>query len=143
MSDNIPLPRQRQCTDLGCEDEKYILDIFSYVQPETRGRCESRKQLFVFITRDVENNRLSKFLQVMCSVWQNMREAYLQVHFKSVRPVQTYATLLARQQVPTMLRPLAHRVACCCTMLETRKTFSYVQTDAITLRSCCVRLQVA
>lgn len=63
MSDNVPLPRQRQCTDLGCEDEKYILDIFSYAQPETRGRCESRKQLFVFITRDVENNRLSKFLQ--------------------------------------------------------------------------------
>ena len=67
MSDNISLPRQRQCTDLGCEYAKYILDIFSYVQPGTHGRCESRKQLFVFITRDVENDRLS-FLQVMCSV---------------------------------------------------------------------------
>lgn len=62
MSDNISLPRQRQCTDLGCEYAKYILDIFSYVQPGTHGRCESRKQLFVFITRDVENDRLS-FLQ--------------------------------------------------------------------------------
>ena len=72
-----------------------------------------------------------------------MREACLQVHFKSVSPVQTDATLLASQQVPTMLRPFAHRVACCCTMLENRQTFSYVQTDAITLRSCCVRLQVA
>lgn len=62
MSDNISLPGQRQCTGLGCADEKYILDIFSYVQPGTHGRCESRKQLFVFITRDAENDRLS-FLQ--------------------------------------------------------------------------------
>ena len=62
MSDNIPLAKQRACANLSCEDEKYILDIYSCVQPE-RGRNESRKQVFVFITRAEENDR-SEFLQV-------------------------------------------------------------------------------
>ena len=59
-----------------------------------------------------------------------------------------------------MLRPFAHKahpVARCCTLLrrvvgsccakfETRKTFSYVQTDATTFNiagRCCVRLHIA
>jgi len=62
MSDQIPLVKQRQCADLNCKDEKYIVDIFSYVQPERYGHNESRKQLFVYITRAEENNR-SEFLQ--------------------------------------------------------------------------------
>ena len=63
MSDNIPLARQRAGANLFCEDEKYILDIYSCVQSERHGRNESRKQVFLFITRAEENNR-SEFLQV-------------------------------------------------------------------------------
>ncbi|KAM7449385.1 hypothetical protein ABFA07_002752 [Porites harrisoni] len=58
MSDNIPLARQRQCADFTCEDEKYILDIFSCALPETHGQGASRKQVFVYITRAKENERL-------------------------------------------------------------------------------------
>ena len=63
MSDNIQVARQQACADLLCEDEKYILDIYSCVQPERRGRNVSRKQVFLFITRAEENSR-SAFLQV-------------------------------------------------------------------------------
>lgn len=58
MSDNISLARQRQCADFTCEDEKYILDIFSCALPEIHGRGESRKQVVVYITRAKENKRL-------------------------------------------------------------------------------------
>ena len=63
MSDNIPVAKQRDCADLCCEDEKYILDIYSCVQPERHGRNESSKQVFLFVTRAEQNNR-SAFLQV-------------------------------------------------------------------------------
>ena len=57
-----------------------------------------------------------------------------------------------------MLRPFAHPqgtpcckmlhvvASCCCAKFETRKTFSYVQTDATTFNiagRCCVRLYIA
>ena len=64
MSDNIPLARQRQCADFTCEDEKYILDICSCALPEIHGRGKSRKQVFVYITRAKENERLP-FLEVV------------------------------------------------------------------------------
>lgn len=68
MSDNIPLTRQRQWADFTCEDEKYILDIFSCALPEIHGRGESRKQVFVYITRAKENNRLP-FFQVIFTLY--------------------------------------------------------------------------
>ena len=63
MSDYVSFVKQRRCTDC-CEDEKYIIDIFSYVQPECHDDGESHKQLFLYVTRAVENNR-SAFLQVL------------------------------------------------------------------------------
>ena len=63
MSDNISLVKQRVCTDLCCEDEKYIIDVFSYVQPGHHGN-ESRKQVLLYITREVDNSRKA-FLQVL------------------------------------------------------------------------------
>lgn len=62
MSENISLAKQRACTDLRCEDEKYIIDVFSYVQPGHHGN-ESRKQVLLYITREVESSRKA-FLQV-------------------------------------------------------------------------------
>ena len=67
MSDSIPVATQQGCADLLCEDEKYILDIYSCVHPERRGRNESRKQIFLFITRAEESSR-SAFLQVLISL---------------------------------------------------------------------------
>jgi len=61
MSDYVSFVKQRRCTDC-CEDEKYIIDIFSYVQPECHDDDESHKQLFLYVTRAVGNNR-SAFLQ--------------------------------------------------------------------------------
>ena len=68
MSDNIPENKQRECTDVGCEDETYLLDIFSCVQPaERNGHIETQKQLFLYVTRGLGNNR-SAFLQVFHQV---------------------------------------------------------------------------
>ena len=64
MSDNIPLGRQQHCADFTCEDERYILDIYSCAFQEIHGRGESRKQVFVYITRAKENKRLP-FLEVV------------------------------------------------------------------------------
>ena len=62
MSDNITLDKQRECAVL--EDEMYIVDIFSCVKPgEHQDYNELHKQLLLYITRAVGNNR-STFLQV-------------------------------------------------------------------------------
>lgn len=63
MSDNIAPTRQRSCTELGCEDDKYLVDIFSYVQPGHHGHDDSLKQLFLYITREEKKTRKA-FLQV-------------------------------------------------------------------------------
>lgn len=62
MSDNIPLSTQRSCT----EDERYVLDIFSYVQPARLGNSESLKQLILYITRALDNSKRKAFIQVWC-----------------------------------------------------------------------------
>ena len=64
MSDNITLVKQRECAVLEGEDEMYIVDIFSCAKPgEHHDYNESHKQLLLYITRAVGNNR-STFLQV-------------------------------------------------------------------------------
>lgn len=64
MSDNVSVGYQRGCVDSRCEDETYILDIFSYVQqPEGYGESESLKQLFLYIAKAGGKER-STFIQV-------------------------------------------------------------------------------
>lgn len=63
MSDNVSVVDQRGCVDSSCEDEKYILDIFSYVQQsEGYGENESLKQLFLYIAKAGGKER-STFIQ--------------------------------------------------------------------------------
>ena len=56
--------KRRSCTALDCEHEKYIVDIFSYVEPGHHGQHEARKQLFLYITR-AEGKSRKGFLQVI------------------------------------------------------------------------------
>ena len=63
MSDNVTTARQRSCTALDCEHEKYIVDIVSYMERGHHGQHEARKQLFLYITR-AEGNSRKVFLQV-------------------------------------------------------------------------------
>ncbi|KAJ7382369.1 hypothetical protein OS493_035429 [Desmophyllum pertusum] len=51
MSDNISLAKQRACTDLRCEDEKYIIDVFSYVQPGHHGGTNKTGMIKVYSDR--------------------------------------------------------------------------------------------
>jgi len=62
MSDNVTTAKQRSCTALDCEHEKYIVDIFSYMEPVHHGQNEARKQLFLYIAR-TEGNSRKAFLQ--------------------------------------------------------------------------------
>ena len=79
MSDNIPVNEQRECADVGFEDETYLLDIFSCVQPaERNGHIETHKQLFLYITRALANNR-SAFLQVFRQVSLDDSIQYLRI----------------------------------------------------------------
>jgi len=64
MSDNVTTAKQRSCTALDCEHEKYIVDIFSYMEPVHHGQNEARKQLFLYIAR-TEGNSRKAFLQVI------------------------------------------------------------------------------
>ena len=64
MSDNVKTAKQRSCTALDCEHEKYIVDIFSYIEPGHHGQHEARKQLFLYITKAERNGRKG-FLQVI------------------------------------------------------------------------------
>jgi len=64
MSDNIATAKQRSCTALACEHKKYLIDIFSGVEPGQHGHNEARKQLFLYITTAEENDRKT-FLQVI------------------------------------------------------------------------------
>ena len=64
MSDNVTTAEQRSRTALDCEHEKYIVDIFSYIEPGHHGQHQARKQLFLNITR-AEGNSRKGFLQVI------------------------------------------------------------------------------
>ena len=61
---NVTTEKQRSCTALDCEHEKYIIDIFSYIEPGHHGQNEPRQQLFLYITR-AEGNGRKGFLQVI------------------------------------------------------------------------------
>lgn len=75
MSDNITLVKQRECAVLEGEDGMYIVDIFSCVKPgEHHDYNESHKQLLLYITRAVGNNR-STFLQVF--LFSNNSDSFL------------------------------------------------------------------
>ena len=63
MSDNVPPAKQRTCLGVDCEDDKYIVDVYSLVQPGQHGHNELRKQLFLYVTKDQGNSR-KEFLQV-------------------------------------------------------------------------------
>ena len=63
MSDNVATAKQRSCTALDCEHEKYVVDFFSYMEPGRHGQHEARKQLFVYITR-AEGDSRKGFLEV-------------------------------------------------------------------------------
>ena len=65
MSDNVMTAKQRSCTTLVCEHEKYVVDIFSYMEPGRQGHNEARKQLFLYIARAEGNNGRKTFLQVV------------------------------------------------------------------------------
>lgn len=63
MSDEVPLRKQKTCVELCSEDDTYLLDVFSCVQPtHCHGHNHPRKQLFLYITRASSKNR-SSFLQ--------------------------------------------------------------------------------
>lgn len=62
MSDNVTTAKQRSCTALACEHKKYIMDMFSGMEPGHNGHNEARKQLFLYITTAEENGRKT-FLQ--------------------------------------------------------------------------------
>lgn len=64
MSDNVTTAKQRSCTALACEHKKYIMDMFSGMEPGHNGHNEARKQLFLYITTAEENGRKT-FLQVI------------------------------------------------------------------------------
>ena len=64
MSENVTTAKQRSCTALDCEHEKYIVDIFSCIEPGHHGHNEARKQVFLYITR-TEGNGRKAFLQVI------------------------------------------------------------------------------
>ena len=85
--------------------------------------------------------------------WSQVRMNKCALRYESISPVQTDATLLASQQLPTLLDvtccvrldTLLHVVTCCCTKFETGQTFTYVPTEATTpnaIESCRVRLYI-
>jgi len=94
MSDYVSFVKQRKYTDC-CEDEKYIIDIFSFAQPECHDDHESHKQLFLYITRAVRNNR-SAFLQE-----EKVKLGMLRVHSEKFCWKKTQATdvLIAKLEV--------------------------------------------
>jgi len=65
MSDNVTTARQRSCTTLVCEHQKYVVDIFSYLEPGHQGHNGARKQLFLYIARAEGNGGRKAFLQVI------------------------------------------------------------------------------
>ena len=73
MSDNVTTAKQRSCTALDCEHEKYIVDIFSYVEPGHHGQHEARKQLFLYITR-AEGKSRKGFLQVIIEEKKSLKK---------------------------------------------------------------------
>ena len=64
MSGNVTTSKQRSCTTLDCEHETYIVDIFSCMEPGHHGHNESRKQVFLYVTK-AEGNGRKAFLQVI------------------------------------------------------------------------------
>lgn len=52
MSDNVPLRIQETCVD----DDYYMVDIFSYVRPETNGGTGLLHQLVMYVTRALEDS---------------------------------------------------------------------------------------
>ena len=64
IADNATNAKQRSCTALDCEHEKYVVDFFNYMEPGHHGQNKARKQLFLYIKR-AEGNSRKGFLQVI------------------------------------------------------------------------------